>query len=254
MRSFFGLCQQVGTFSPKIAAALAPLSPLLKKSIAWEWTPSHDEAFRAARTELAIVPELAFYDPNRPTALHTDASLLNGLGFILKQCGADNKWHMVQAGSRFLRRTESRYAMIELQFLAASWAMLQCRQFLEGLPTFELITDHRPLVPILNDYALDKLENLRLLRIRLKMSLYLFTTRWVPGKQNIRSGCALPRPCQPWQRRRRAGGRPTSIYRTGCSCWRHLWIFPVNSGHGPKFGESSRGSRPSLHRLAPSRS
>lgn len=66
--------------------------------------------------------------------------------------------------------------MIELECLAASWAMKQCRQFLEGLPEFELITDHRPLVPILNDYSLDKLDNPRLLRLRLKMSRLVFTT------------------------------------------------------------------------------
>ncbi|KAI9550284.1 hypothetical protein GHT06_004923 [Daphnia sinensis] len=36
--------------------------------------------------------------------------------------------------------------------------------FIEGLPTFELITDHKPLVPILNDHSLDKLDNPRILR------------------------------------------------------------------------------------------
>lgn len=151
-RSFFGLCQQGGNFSDKIAAALAPLSPLLKKDIAWDWMPIHDDAFRTARAELAVVPELAFYDPARSTALYTDASLLNGLGFILKQRAATGTWHMVQAGSRFLRPPETCYEMIELECLGASWAMKQCRQFLEGLPHFELVTDHRPLVPILNDY------------------------------------------------------------------------------------------------------
>lgn len=182
LRSFFGLCQQVGNFSIKLAATLAPLSPLLKKNIAWEWTPEHELSFKAARTELAVMPELAFYDPNRPTTLFTDASLVNGLGFILKQCAT--AWQMVQAGSRFLRPAETRYAMIELECLAASWAMKQCQQFLEGLQTFELVTDHRPLIPILIDYTLDKLDNQCLLRLRLKMSRYVFTTRWVPGKHN----------------------------------------------------------------------
>ena len=62
--------------------------------------------------------------------------------------------------------------------------MKQCRQFLEGLH-FDLITDHRSLVPILNDYALDKLDNQRLLRLRLKMSRYTFTAKWVPHKLNV---------------------------------------------------------------------
>lgn len=74
--------------------------------------------------------------------------------------------------------------MIELECLAAAWAMYKCRQFLEGLPTFILITDNRPLVPILNDYSLDKLDNPRLLRLRLKMQRFSFITQWIAGKAN----------------------------------------------------------------------
>jgi hypothetical protein len=59
--------------------------------------------------------------------------------------------------------------MIELKCLSVAWAMHKCRQFIEGLPHFELITDHRPLIPILKDYSLDKLDNSRILRLRLKM-------------------------------------------------------------------------------------
>jgi hypothetical protein len=45
--------------------------------------------------------------------------------------------------------------MIKMRCLAAAWAMRKCRQFLESLPSFQLFTDHRPLIPILNDYHLD---------------------------------------------------------------------------------------------------
>jgi hypothetical protein len=61
----------------------------------------------------------------------------------------------VQVGSRFLSDAESQYAMIKMRCLAAAWAMRKCRQFLESLPSFQLFTDHRPLIPILNDYHLD---------------------------------------------------------------------------------------------------
>lgn len=185
LRSFFGLCQQVGNFSDRISTALVPLSPLLKKGLTWEWTTTHDQAFKRARAALSTINDLAFYDPGHPTALHVDASRLNGLGFVLKQKGTDGSWKMVQAGSRFLSAAESRYAMIELECLGAAWAMAKCRQFLEGLPGFELVTDHKPLVPILNEYSLDKLDNPRLLRLRLKMQRYAFRARWIPGKANL---------------------------------------------------------------------
>jgi hypothetical protein len=98
------------------------------------------------------------------------------MGFLLKQKGIDAQWKVIQAESRFLLSTESRYAMIELECLAAAWGMHKCRHFLEGLPSFELVTDHKPLIPIL-----DKLDNPRLLRLRLKMQRYAFMVRWIPG-------------------------------------------------------------------------
>jgi hypothetical protein len=85
VRSFFGLCKQIGHFSDQLATVLDPLSPLLKAGYAFQWTARHDEAFFAARKLLSTVHDLAFYDPKRPTSLHVDASRLNGLGFILKQ-------------------------------------------------------------------------------------------------------------------------------------------------------------------------
>lgn len=92
----------MGHFIITLATTLAPLSPLLKKNIVWDWTPDHELSFKAAITELAEMPELAFYDTNRPTTLFTDASLLNGLGFILKQRATSGTRQMEQAGSRFL--------------------------------------------------------------------------------------------------------------------------------------------------------
>jgi hypothetical protein len=75
--------------------------------------------------------------------------------------------------------------MIELECLAAAWAMRKCHQFLEGLPSFRLVTDNRPLIPILHDYHLDKLDNPLILRLRLSMQRYSFVASWVPGKNNV---------------------------------------------------------------------
>ena len=108
--------------------------------------------------------------------MHMDASRLHGLGFVLKQEKAGGQWRLVQAGSRFLSAAG--------ECLGAAWAMSKCRHFLERLPHFDLVVDHKPPVPILNDYALDKLDNPRLLRLRLKMQRYAFTVRCIPGKDN----------------------------------------------------------------------
>jgi hypothetical protein len=107
LRSFNGLCQQVGLFSDKIKEVFSPFSPLLKKQAAFTWLPDHDDAFNKARRLLSQVPALAYYDPTRPTALQIDASRLRGLGFILKQQQRNGEWKMVQAGSRLIVPAES---------------------------------------------------------------------------------------------------------------------------------------------------
>ena len=68
--------------------------------------------------------------------------------------------------------------------LAVVWAMSKCRLYLSGLQHFTLATDHRPLVPILNHYTLDAVENPRLQRLKEKISPYLFTAVWRAGKHH----------------------------------------------------------------------
>jgi hypothetical protein len=67
---------------------------------------------------------------------------------------------MVQAGSHFLYDVKTRYAIIELEMLAVVWAVIKCRVFLDSLPHFTIIvTDHHPLIPILNNHHLDEIKN-----------------------------------------------------------------------------------------------
>ena len=102
---------------------------------------------------------------------------------MLQQKTGDT-WALVQAGSRFLSDAESRYAVIELELLAVSWAIIKCKIFLAGLPHFTVVTDHHPLVPILNSHRLDEIENPRLQRLKTKIMAYNFTTEWVKGALN----------------------------------------------------------------------
>ena len=61
--------------------------------------------------------------------------------------------------------------------------MSKCKFYLIGLQHFELLTDHRHLMPILNHYSLDAVENPRLQCLEEKLSAYLFTATWRAGKQ-----------------------------------------------------------------------
>ena len=146
--------------------------------------PEHEQAFKEAKCRLSSPPVLTYFAVNRPTLLATDASRLHGLGFVLQQM-VDGVWKPVQAGSRFLTPTESRYAMIELEALGACWVMKKCDMFLRGLPHFKLVTDHQPLIPILTSKGTADVENPRLQRLTMKILPYTFTAEWVKGKHHL---------------------------------------------------------------------
>ncbi|XP_043223982.1 uncharacterized protein K02A2.6-like [Amphibalanus amphitrite] len=184
LRSFMGLVQQLGDFSKEISSTAEPLRGLLKPSNSFIWTPDHQAAFDAMKAALAAPPVLAHFDPSLPTMLQTDAARRKGLGYALLQRHG-NHWRLVQCGSRFLSDTETRYAMVELELLAIVWALKKCHIFLRGLPHFEVLVDHRPLLPILNDFTLDTIENSRLQRLKEKTSLFNFTAKWIRGKEHV---------------------------------------------------------------------
>ena len=173
LRSFIELVNQLSASTATVATLLLPLRPLLQPKNEFVWSDEFDRAFHAVKASLVSAPTLSYFDPTKPTRLCTDASR-QGLGFVLQQKTGDT-WSLIQAGSRFLSDAESRYAIIELELLAVSWAIIKCNLFLAGLPHFTLITDHHPLIPILNSHRPDEIENPRLQRLKTKIMGYNFT-------------------------------------------------------------------------------
>ena len=92
---------------------------------------------------------------------------------------------MIQCGSRFLSDAESRYATIELELLAITWAIKKCDLYIRGIDRFSIATDHRPLITILDKKDLSQIENPRILRMKEKLIGLQFDTQWVPGKKHL---------------------------------------------------------------------
>jgi RNase H-like domain found in reverse transcriptase len=129
------------------------------------------------------LPSLRQFDPSLETALHTDASRKNGLGYALLQKHPEG-WHLVQAGSRFVTDAESNYAMVELEMKGVEWAVKKCHLYLAGMQNCTVVVDHQALITILNKFTLDAVENPRLQRIKERLSAYNFQTTWKKGKDH----------------------------------------------------------------------
>ena len=126
--------------------------------------------------------------------LETDASALKGLVYALWQ-GSGGKWTLIQCGSHYLSDAESRYAITELKLLAVVWAVHKCALFLSGTP-FDVFADHRPLIPIINQYTLDQIENPQLQRLILKIRPYKVRATWHKGSNNLLADVLSRNPVQ----------------------------------------------------------
>jgi hypothetical protein len=127
------------------------------------------------------------FDPSLPSTVVSDASS-TALGATLLQV-KDNEMQPVEYASRVLSPAESRYTNTERELLAATWAIgKKFRPYLEGRH-FTLKTDCKSL---LGNTRLTPETN-RLVRLRLKLASFSFTTEHIQGSLNSAAD-ALSRP------------------------------------------------------------
>ena len=95
-----------------------------------------------------------------------------------------NGWKLCLVGSRFTTPAESRYAPVEGEALAVAYALHQTRYYILGCSSLIVATDHKTLVPILNDRSLTDITNRRLLNLKEKTLPYNFTLEHISGAKN----------------------------------------------------------------------
>ena len=178
LRRFMGMVNQLGKFSPRIADLTKPMRELLSTKRAWSWGPAQEEAFAKVKAELTAHTVLALYDPQADTKISADASS-HGLGAVLLQ-KTKQEWRPVAYASQAMSETETRYAQIEKEALAITWACEKFSTYILG-KHISIETDHKPLVPLLGSKHLDNLPS-RVLRFRLRLMRFSYSIQHVPGK------------------------------------------------------------------------
>ena len=142
-----GMTNYLERFIPNLATEMHPMSDLLKSDSVWTWGPPQQKAFDKVKKIISSSTVLAFYEPKKPTVVCADASSEKGC-------------------------------------LATVWTCERLSRYLVGLPTFKLLTDHRPLVPLINHRDLDKTP-LRCQRLLMHLMRFNSQAEHVPGKQML---------------------------------------------------------------------
>ena len=105
---------------------------------------------------------MTHYNANLPLKLSCDASQY-GLGGVLSHTFPDGSDKPIAYISKKLNNAECNYSQIEKEALAIVYSVKRFHFYLYGRNTFELVTDHKPLVFLFGENkALPKLAAARL--------------------------------------------------------------------------------------------
>ena len=182
LRRFLGMVNQLNKFTPNLADKTKPLRDLLVKNNQWVWGEAQQTSFEEVKHILTSTPVLALFNPRAETVLSADASSY-GLDAVLMQKQLQRELKPIAYISRSMTITEQRYAQLEKESLAFTWACERFVDYLVGLK-FHIHTDHKPLIPLFSTKNLEELP-VRVQRYHLRIMRFNFTISHVPGKQLV---------------------------------------------------------------------
>ena len=179
VRSLLGLATYCARFIPRLATITDPLRTLTKTDTEWIWEDQHDLALQEIKDSISEHCKMAYFNPQLKTEVVVDASPV-GLCAMLVQHN-DTTSFLVALASRSLSDVEQRYSQTEREALAVTWGIQHFHMYLYG-GSFEVATDHKPLLPIFNKPTAK--PPLRIERWLMRLQEYDFKLTYQPGKTN----------------------------------------------------------------------
>lgn len=174
--SFLQMVAYLSRYISNFSSQCKPLQKLTKVNANFEWTTEQEKAFKDLKATITAAPVLVPYHPDHETLIICDRSP-EGLGGGLFQKSGKG-FQPVHYVSRTLTDTEKKYSQIEREALAAEFTTTRLQML--GAPKFKLATDHKPLLPLLNNPTA-KLPP-RIERLTLKMQNLYFEPLLPPYK------------------------------------------------------------------------
>lgn len=179
IRSFLGLCNFVHMFCYHASEVAEPLNRLLKKDVPFVLGFEQQHAFETLKKRACEAPVMAFFKPNRPTKVETDASR-NATGGVIWQQQEDDTWKPVGYFSKTMTPAERAYPIQDRELLAVVQTLEHYYPELLGMQFF-VVTDHQALVYFANKRMLST----RQVRWAEFLSNFDITFQYRPGKDNV---------------------------------------------------------------------
>ena len=174
---FLGFANFYRKFINEYSRVVAPLTALLKKDVAFRWSPEAQKAFRTLKEAFTTAPILRHFDRTRPAILEADASN-EALGGTVSQYDDDGVLHPCAFHSRKFTPPERNYEIYDKEMLAIVECMDVWRHFFEGADhKLKVLTDHKNLVW----FTETKSYNRRQARWEEKLSRFDFVIQFRPG-------------------------------------------------------------------------
>ena len=179
VRRFIGMTSFYRKYVPDFSLIAAPITQLTKSDQKFKWTDQCQSAFLKLKQKLVSPPVLVRYRNELPLQLVTDASD-DCVGAVLHQVYPDGRVQPLGYYSKKLNGPETRYSVTDKEALAVVFACRHFHHFLWGR-SFEVYTDHRPLLTIFTQ----KSKSPRVTRWMLEMREYQYRIKYIKGTKNV---------------------------------------------------------------------
>lgn len=180
LQGFLGMVNFFREHVDHLSCVAAPLTHMTSASVAtmydWHnWRPTHMKAFKNTKKALAEAATLQVPDINAEFTLYTDASDVGCGGTLLQH----NK--PIAFYSHKFTSAESRYPVHDREALSLFLALKQWRCYLENADNTVCLTDHKPLVHLLEQSNLNRRQS----RWLEYMARFPLCIKYVPGQSNV---------------------------------------------------------------------
>ncbi|GBM41078.1 Retrovirus-related Pol polyprotein from transposon 412, partial [Araneus ventricosus] len=162
---------------PGFAELTECLTQLTKKNIPFQWTLTHQDAFKKLQDVFFTKPFVRLPDWDKPFVLNTDASGQAISGILLQE--HEGKLHPNSYYSKTLSNSERNYPAIKLELFAIYKSVHAFKTYLYNT-NFKILTDSKPLLHYKKIASPTNIVS----RWLLYLSEFQFTCEHIPDKEN----------------------------------------------------------------------